>query len=212
MLRAIRSSKVVYVHEDLSYAMPGIPDKPKRENTMQLDRPKYYRNQKRAEEEWDNIHDPHLAKNPKSLREAAYARMRESQETISTKKKVWYSRLLQYMVPLVHYFPEIVDVTIQRYNPNTYCIEGQTLNVNIIPQAIWNMLCISDPSTKKEIGKKGISGSKLPSIPLPHHLFLEEMEDPLSMLVFVCSRDSDKMVEAFQLGSAFQFHTQHNIF
>lgn len=147
---AIRSSAEVYVYEDVAYATPGIPKKVKRANTEELERPKEWNNPKKVREKWANIYNPKLAKNPKSLREAACARLSASKADQATTNRVWLSGLPQYMVPLVHYCPEVVDAAVQRYNLDTHCIEGHNLRVQISPEAIWHMLCISDPKRRKE--------------------------------------------------------------
>lgn len=81
-LKAIWASHVVNVYENISYAMPGILDKPKWVNTLELEKPKIYRNQIQVQDDWDNIHDPHLTKNPKYLREGACERMKASKRQI----------------------------------------------------------------------------------------------------------------------------------
>lgn len=68
----------------------------------------------------------------------------------SMTQKIWLNRLPQYMVPSVHYCPELVNAAIDHFNPRTSTIEGQTLMVNIILGAIWNMLCIPKQSCRKE--------------------------------------------------------------
>lgn len=64
----------------------------------------------------------------------------------------------------------------------------------------------------EEIGRKGIPAAKLPSIPFLHGVLHEDLQDAMSMLAFVCNRNSDEMVETFQLGLTFQFRKQHDTF
>lgn len=92
LAKSLRRASVVNVFEDISYAMLGIPDKLEWENTRQLDKPKIYIDQNLVHEDWDNVHDPFLVKNPKELREAACAWMKVSKREMSAAEKVWFNR------------------------------------------------------------------------------------------------------------------------
>lgn len=144
----MQAISAIYVFEDVSCTSPGILEKPERVNTQAMDKPKNYRDQSLIKEEWDNIHDPILANNPKSLREVAYERMKKISDPNSLAQNLWFSRLPQYMVSFVHSCSELVDLAIEYFNPRTDTIEGWDLKVNICLGAIWNMLCIPDQSSR----------------------------------------------------------------
>lgn len=151
---------------------------------------------------------------------------------MSTVEKVWFNRLPQYMVPSMHYFPELVNAAIKHFNPSTNTIEGQTLLVNIGPTTIWNMLCIPDPMQRGMIVEKFTpkQGNDIWStrdkalefyneesqmieaeqekplrILVPHGAFKEDLRDAFSMMAFIFGLDTDQEVQNFQLGSDFQF-------
>lgn len=126
---------------DTSYASPGILEKLKWICTRAMDK-KAHRDQALIMEEWDNIHDPILKTKPKSLREATYERMKQSTSQQSLAYKIWFCGLLQYMVPFVHYFPELVHECMQHFNPDTGTFEGWELRVVISVEDIRDMLCI----------------------------------------------------------------------
>lgn len=56
---------------------PGTLEKLEWVHIRALDKPKTTRDQSQIKEEWDNIHEPILAKNPKTLKEGACERMKK---------------------------------------------------------------------------------------------------------------------------------------
>lgn len=147
---AMHAEPIANIFNDTSYALLGILDKQKWIRTGVVEKKKTNRDQAQIMEEWDNIHDPILKTNPNSLREEACKRMEVATRKFQLAYKKWFYRLPQYMVPFVHYFPELVHEGIQHFNPDTGAIEGQELRVNISMEAIRNMLCIPTRGSRVE--------------------------------------------------------------
>lgn len=227
------------IFEDISYASPGMPEKPKWVNTRASKKQKNHKDQSQIKEEWDKIHDPILAKNPKTLREVAYERMKKISDPNSLAQKQWFSRLPQYMVSFVHYFLELVDEAINHFNPDTNTIKGRELRVNIFKEAIGNILCIPEQSSKvdkmesfnpakglkiwkskdfaldfynKETQRPREDHKKPPQILEVHNAFPTNLQDSFSMVAFVCGLDTDRYVQDFQLGLGFQLRRKHSFF
>lgn len=72
---AMHATLMTNIFYNISYASLGILEKPKWIHTWAMDK-KSHMNQTLIAEEWDNIHEPILKTNPKSLREETCKRMK----------------------------------------------------------------------------------------------------------------------------------------
>lgn len=67
---------VTNIFDDISYALLGMQEKLEWIHVWVMDKQITHRDQRKIKEEWNNIHDPVLVKNPKTLREGACERMK----------------------------------------------------------------------------------------------------------------------------------------
>lgn len=78
---SIIATSVINIFDHTSYALPGMLKKLEWIHTWALDKPKNYRDPSQIKEEWDNIHDPIVVKNPKIIREGDCKRMKMADST-----------------------------------------------------------------------------------------------------------------------------------
>lgn len=143
--------------------------------------------------------------------------------------RVWTSQLVQFVVPTIHPYPELIDMCAKYFHPQIALFQHSSFMVYISLKAIWDMLGLyydrttTFPTIPKLQHTWGSlhnrlqflntemhldeENTQLPQLPTGWAQFNVDVQDALSMLSFIFGQNDDSRVYDWQLAAIFRLKT-----
>lgn len=144
----------------------------------------------------------------------------------------WDSGTPQFIVPMVPYYPKLIAVCDDSFDPSSCSISGSSLMVVISQEAIRNMMCCPIFEGTKVFSKTAMEESwgtrrdalsfcqrtlnrslsaRLPKFPLSHSdLKHKDLKDISSTLAWLCGYDNERYVTTAIMGFLFKCRKQRD--